>query len=192
MADFHKKEAEENVIPHLDHSKDYAGIFASEDVVRNSSPHLFVNSEAAEQLKNENDNVAPPPPVSSSAHNEDVVVTRVSSPHLFGESEAAERLKNEIPPGYYAVEDSSSEEEEEEKEQPMEDGLAAFATYRDIMPGSTVTQQPQRNAAPPIVDPTNEGDLSHRVRMNGSSSTMIWNVVVAAMGSVGITWMLLQ
>ncbi len=154
-------------------------MFVAEEVERFSSPHLFG------QTTQEEEEVVEPmffiPLVKHSKNEDDGVETpRVSSPHLIAESEAAERLRsNEIP---YAVEDSPEKE-------PMEDAIAAFASYEYFMPGSTVTQSSQSNAAPPIGS-LDDGDLSHRVRMNGSS-VMMWNVV-ATLGSVGITWMLLQ
>jgi hypothetical protein len=155
-------------------------MFVAEEVERFSSPHLFgqTTQEEEEEVVEQMLFI----PLVEHSKNEDggVETPRVSSPHLIVESEAAAQLRsNEIP---YAVEDSSEKE-------PMEDAIAAFASYKYFMPGSTVTQSSQSNAAPPIGS-LDDGDLSHRVRMNGSS-VMMWNVV-AALGSVGITWMLLQ
>ena len=158
-------------------------MFVAEEVERVSSPHLFG------QTTQEEEEVVEPMffiPLVKHSKNEDggvdggVETPRVSSPHLIVESEAAAQLRsNEIP---YAVEDSSEKE-------PMEDAIAAFASYKYFMPGSTVTQSSQSNAATPIGS-LDDGDLSHRVRRNGSG-VMMWSVV-AALGSVGITWMLLQ
>lgn len=122
MGDYHKKEAEENHIPHIDHDKVETkyGFVEAGDVTRAISPHLFVESEAVEHLKNEENQVVPQghqdtdvdyassfvSDLSPHLFSEGEDVERISSPHLFGESEAAQRLKNEISPDIYVSEDS--------------------------------------------------------------------------------------
>ena len=114
MTVYHKKEAEENEIPHLDHDKVQAKYEVGEagGVTRAISPHLFVESEAVEHLKNEENqevthghqddtDVSSAGSFisgSSSPHllNEGEDMARISSPHLFRESEAAQRLRDEI------------------------------------------------------------------------------------------------
>jgi len=141
MGHYHKKKSIENHIPHAgthdklevkyaeDYEKDptyaeqfvedatYADKFVEAGVDRVTSPHMVIESEAANHLKNEEN------PVPNLFHDkeasyarsfvsgEDVArvssphlfgegedAARVSSPHLFGGSEAAQRLRNEIPP----------------------------------------------------------------------------------------------
>ena len=123
MTVYHKKEAEENEIPHLDHDKVQAKYEVGEagGKTRAISPHLFVESEAVEHLKNQENQVhhhghQDDMDVSyaglfisdSSPHlmNEGEDVARISSPHLVSESEATQRLRDEISPDIYVSKDS--------------------------------------------------------------------------------------
>lgn len=121
MTNYHKKEAEENHIPHIDHDKVETkyGFVEAGGVTRAISPHLFVESEAAVHLKNEENQVPQDHHdtdvsyassfvngVSPHLFREGEDVERITSPHLFGESEASQRLRNEISPDIYVSEDS--------------------------------------------------------------------------------------
>mmetsp|Transcript_22747 Transcript_22747/g.38858 ORF Transcript_22747/g.38858 Transcript_22747/m.38858 type:complete len:634 (-) Transcript_22747:256-2157(-) len=149
MGHYHKKKSIENHIPHVgthdkleakyaeDYEKDptyaeqfvedatYADKFVEAGMDRVTSPHMVIESEAANHLKKEENpvpNLFHDKEVSyarSFVSDEDVArvsspphlfgegedVVRVSSPHLFGGSEAAQRLENEIqsPDGHMSL-----------------------------------------------------------------------------------------
>ena len=115
MGHYHKKKSKENRIPHVGHNKieaKYAEQLEEAGMDRNTSPHIVSVSEAAEWLKEQQENPAP-----HMSHEKEIdsarafmsgdnVVEHVSSPHWYSESEAAERLKSQISPDYYASTES--------------------------------------------------------------------------------------